>query len=386
MKVGVISSIYEPDIGGPATYLRQFREELLREGHCVRIVTYGEVSSEAGIVRVPRRRPLPIRLGMFAAAVGRYLSGADVWFVNDYGFTAFLLKALLRKRAVMKIVGDWAWEYAVRSGQLRLPSEQRAGADTLRLLEDRRQPPLVEMRKAIRTLCARSMDEIIVPSSFLADVVAQWGIPRKRIHVIYNGVRDYAGEPQPERSERTTVLAVGRLIRSKGFDVLLRALAIVVREIPDAQVVLLGDGPERSRLETLARRLDLAGTNVHFAGHVNPERVRAELAKAHAFALPSAHEGLPHAVLEAMAAECPVVATEVGGVPEIIRHNIDGLLVPFGDPVALAAALLRILHDRGLANQLSREAKRRATQEFSWSRTRDSTISLLLETATRPPA
>jgi hypothetical protein len=159
MKVGIISSIYEPDIGGPATYLRQFREDLLDGGHCVQIVTYGAVASEAGIVRVPRLRSRPMRLALFATAVARFLKDADVWFVNDYGVVASLLKAPYRKRAVMKVVGDWAWEYAVRSQQIRLGlNHGGTESDTLRSLEERRQAPLVELRKTIRSLCARSMD------------------------------------------------------------------------------------------------------------------------------------------------------------------------------------------------------------------------------------
>jgi glycosyltransferase involved in cell wall biosynthesis len=325
MKVGIISSIYEPDVGGPATYLRQFRADLLSLGHSVRIVTYGNVPSETGIVRVARHLPLPIRLAAFGTAVARYLKDADVWYVNDYGVTAALLKAPYQKRAVMKIVGDWAWEYAVRSRHIQVgASEVGAKSDTIKSLEEERQAPLVEVRKAVRTFCARSMDEIIVPSAFLANVVARWGIPRSQIHIIYNGVRDDVGQPR-DFSGPPTVLATGRLIRSKGFDVLLRAFATVLEEIPDAQVALLGDGPERRNLETLVLTLGLPRGSVRFAGQVSLNVVRMELAKARVFALPSAHEGLPHSVLEAMVAECPVVATPVGGIPEIVRHNVDGL-------------------------------------------------------------
>jgi glycosyltransferase involved in cell wall biosynthesis len=153
------------------------------------------------------------------------------------------------------------------------------------------------------------------------------------------------------------VAAVGRLVPVKGFDVLLRALPAVLAAVPDTQVVLVGDGPERFALTALAGRLGVAG-RVRLDGP-SPD-VATTLAAADVLAAPSRNEGMGRVLVEAMALGVPVVGAAVGGIPSVVGDGEAGRLVPPDDPPALAAALIELGRDGGLRAQLSEAARGRA--------------------------
>jgi glycosyltransferase involved in cell wall biosynthesis len=154
---------------------------------------------------------------------------------------------------------------------------------------------------------------------------------------------------------------VARLSPQKALHVLLEALPAVIREVPEVRVLIVGDGSERPRLEKLADRLGVASC-VYFAG--NRVDVPDQLLAMDVFVLPSLFEGLPLAILEAMAAGRPVVATAVDGVPEIVKDGVTGFLVSPGNPAQLARALVRLLRDPRTAARFGDAARQRA-QDFS---------------------
>ena len=184
------------------------------------------------------------------------------------------------------------------------------------------------------------------------------GLRAGSVRSIPNGVPDAALQPLPRPFERPTIGSLGRLDSQKGYDVLLHALAA----LPEAALVLVGDGPERRPLEALAADLGV-GDRVRFAGwQAEPRRL---LTTFDVFALPSRFEGFPLAIVEAMLAELPVVATAVGSVPEAVRADETGLLVPPDDPVTLAAALRRLLDDPPLRLRLGEAGRRLAVERFT---------------------
>jgi glycosyltransferase involved in cell wall biosynthesis len=180
--------------------------------------------------------------------------------------------------------------------------------------------------------------------------------------VIPNGVDLSAFTPITPFEGPPTVVVVARLRKEKGHDRFLRAFRSVLDRMPEAQAVIVGDGPARPEVETLLRVLDL-GSAVHLAGEVADPRLF--LAAANVVALTSPHEGFPNALLEAMASGRPVVATAVGGVPELVTDGEDGLLVA-PDDGAVAEALLRLLRDPAEAARLGKEARRTA-ERYEWS-------------------
>ena len=375
MRLGISAGVYYPEMGGSGTYLRRLRADLMAAGHAVQVVCFGEDSSEPGVVRVSRRSAIPLRLLKFTWAAFRFLRRTDVWFVNEYGFSATLLAPLYRGPRVMKVIGDWAWESGVNQGLVPPPGDPALG-DPLLTFEPRRQHPRVEVRKAIRRVAAKRMDRVLVPSEYLARVVAGWGVPGERIVVIHNGI-DVVERPAPiEGRQPGLIVTVARLTAWKGIDHLIRALVQVRRDVPQAQLLILGDGPERPGLTRLASELGISGS-VTFAGQVDRTVVHEHLARARAFALPSAYEGLPHVALEALTEGCPAVAAAAGGTPEVIRDEVDGLLVPYGDADALARALTRLLTDRELAERFNTTGPQRVIDEFSWQGTSAQTVRFL---------
>jgi glycosyltransferase involved in cell wall biosynthesis len=183
--------------------------------------------------------------------------------------------------------------------------------------------------------------EWLAPSSFTAKWLKRRGLDPKRIHIV--------GNPQPEQTQSTgtlppnpIVLFLGRLVPNKGCDVLLRAASLLPAS---AQVWIAGDGPERPKLEAMAKDLGL-GSKVSFLGWAPPEHVRELLVDACVLAVPSLWpEPFGLVVLEAYAAARPVVASSVGGLADLVVDGVTGRSVPPDDPATLAEALTTFLSD-----------------------------------------
>ena len=363
LSILIASGTFHPDAGGPPTYLLTLGQELVERGHRVRVVTYGDEPRVRRrypypVTRVPRALAVPRRLGLFAREVYRQGRDADVLYVNDYGLPAMLANLLLRKPLVMKVVGDFAWEWSVRHGLV--PADE-----SIDRFQTRRYRPKVEGVRSMQATYARRADAIVVPSPYVRDYVAGWGVDPSRIRVVYNAVSDPTaglGEDRPAvraalglDRDADVVLAVARLTAWKGVDTLIRALPALRERRPKAILAVVGDGPDRARLEGLAA--EAPAGSVHFAGELAHREVARYLVAADALALCSGYEGLSHVLLEAMAAGVPVVASNVGGNRALVRHGENGLLVPFGDVPATAAALARLLDDRPLAARLAGAAR-----------------------------
>jgi glycosyltransferase involved in cell wall biosynthesis len=196
--------------------------------------------------------------------------------------------------------------------------------------------------------------------------VEQVGIPAAKVETIHyglDGLPDAWGENPPDDVAGRILLSTSRLAPQKGIDVAIRALP----HIEDASLVVLGEGPERGRLETLARELGV-DQRVVLPGRV-PD-VAAWLRRATVYVQPSRWEGFGLGVLEAMHAGLPVVASRVSSLPELVVDGETGLLVPPDDPVALAAAVAAVRPEQGAAG------RERARAEFSVARMADRTVEL----------
>lgn len=234
----------------------------------------------------------------------------------------------------------------------------------------------VRKRRCDRLLdlvCARLPTHLLAVSNAVArDCARRLRIADERITVIHTGVdAPPVIDPGAAAAQRRAwnvppgaplVLTVARLSHEKGLDTLIDAWVEVVARRPDARLVVVGDGPDRGQLQSRIRDAGLSET-ILLAGFL-PDVWPALLA-ADVFCLPSNSEGMPNALLEAMAAGRPIVATDVGGNPEAIEHLTSGLLVPSNDPRALADGLVQLIEDRELAERLGRAALETIERRFT---------------------
>ena len=211
------------------------------------------------------------------------------------------------------------------------------------------------MRARLPDFLARA-DAVTVVSGELAGAARGLGAPEARLHMIPNGADTEFWCPGPPTPVPGRIAAVGRLLPNKGFDLLVEAMA----GLPQAQVVIAGEGEGRPDLEARIAAAGL-GDRVRLAGHLGGEALRAELRRAQVFAMPSRREGMPLALIEALACGTPAVATRIGGIPEVLT-DATGIVVPPDDAGALRAALARALSG---AAGLDRAAARARAETFS---------------------
>lgn len=232
--------------------------------------------------------------------------------------------------------------------------------------------PWTRAQRLVQMCASRMAHCILVNATAVRARLRAEGHARRAIAVIRNGVDVDRFAPRPaDEALRSTlglppraplVVAVSRLNPMKGIDDYLKAIALLAGRYAQARFVIVGDGASRRELEKQAHRLGLAGRVVFTGTRLD---VAAILSQATISVAPSLSEGLSNVVLESMAAGVPVVATRVGGTPEILDDGVTGLLVPPCDASALAGAIGRLLGNEALARRLGEAARARAVNRFS---------------------
>jgi glycosyltransferase involved in cell wall biosynthesis len=360
MRILITTGIFPPDIGGPATYVPTIAKALAERGHQVTVLTTSEPENLQWddsiypflVFRINRRQKIWLRLLKCVAEILRLGRTANVIYANGIYFETAIANKFLQKPLVMKIVGDEAWERSVRRGWTK---------DNFEDFQQRCQSWQAELLKRHRSWVVRQANKVIVPSQYLANWVVKWGVPTEKIAVIYNAVEI------PDKVEPLSIplktpvkaVTVGRLIPLKQVDRLIEAL----REIPELGLVVVGDGPERPRLERIAQELGVSG-RVYFAGQRSKKETLSLMAACDFFVLNSTHEGLPHAILEAMALGLPVIATAVGGTPEVVQDGETGLLIHSGNR-ALEKTLYALVTDEKTRRRLGEKAKKWVREHMS---------------------
>lgn len=228
------------------------------------------------------------------------------------------------------------------------------------------------------TAYMRRADEIVVQSGYLADVFARFGMRARAIH---NFVDADAHRWRRRAPLRPLFFANRNFQRHYNVASVLRAFALVRERVPDARLAVAGDGPERDALHALARELGLGPDAVRFLGPVPPAEMPARYDEADVYLNGSDLDNMPLSIIEAFTAGLPVVTTDAGGIPYVVRHEDNGLLVPRGDPRAMADAALRLLADPALATRLADAARREALASYAWPAVRDEWERLYLELA-----
>ncbi|MDP3771779.1 MAG: glycosyltransferase family 4 protein [bacterium] len=363
--VVVAAGIFPPDVGGPATYAEALIDALPAEKFVVRVAYFGAF----------RRLPPGVRHLRYLVAIAMQACGADSIFAQDpvsVGVPAALVALFLRKPLVMKIVGDYAWEQSV----------QRFGVTGLldEFLE-KKYGVRVEFLRRLERWSARRARIVIVPSEYLKTVVVRWGVEKNRIRVVHNAFPVFTPSSRDEARAKLdlsgfVLISAGRLVLWKGFELLIGLMPEIVREIPDARLIIVGSGPDAARLEEKITALHL-GRVVMLAGAVPHEVLVRYLAGGDTFLLNTGYEGMSHVLAEAMRAGIPIVTTSAGGNPELIRDGETGIVAGYNDGAAWHAAILRVHNEREILRRTTVVRAVASVRRFSRERMIRETADIL---------
>jgi len=380
LSVALLTREYPPEVyGGAGVHVEYLARELARlvdlTVHCQGADRPGAVAHRAWDHLAgsnPALQTISTDLSMTAAVPPADLVHSHTWYANLAGHLSALLYGIPHVMTVHSLEPLRPWK-----------AEQLGGGYALSSWCER---TAVEAAAAV----------IAVSDGMREDVLAAYpAVPAQRVRVIRNGIdtTEYSADPATDVLERygvdpgrPSVVFIGRVTRQKGLPVLLRAAAGLD---PAAQLVICAgqaDTPElESEVSELARELRAGRAGVVWlSGMLAKREVIQLLSQATAFACPSLYEPLGIVNLEAMACGTAVVASRVGGIPEVVADGETGLLVPPGDPALLAAALNALVADPGRAAEMGRLGRARAEAEFGWSGIAAQTAALYAELAGVP--
>jgi glycogen(starch) synthase len=226
---------------------------------------------------------------------------------------------------------------------------------------------------------------LITCSKYMLDHVSWcFGQPKNRLSIIYNGVDvtqwKHSVDYEKERSKfahnnERILLFVGRMVHEKGIDLIVKAMPNLLKKGLNVKAVLVGEGPRRKDYQRLSWDIGV-GERVYFTGHIPDQTLISLYNVADAAIFPSRFEPFGIVALEAMAARCPVIVSDVGGLSEIVDHEMNGLKVPPDDPTALSLAIERIMTDNSFRNSIIQKAYEKCLEEYNWNIIAETTIDL----------
>jgi len=371
MQVAIATGLYPPETGGPATYSKLLHDKLGDFGMHAWVVPFSKVRKLPPIVR---------HIVYFVLLVVRSRKTSCIYAQDpvSVGLPAYLAAKVMRKKFVLKVVGDYAWEQGVQRFKVTELLDD--------FLEKDSYPLPVRIMRSIERFVATRADAVIVPSRYLEGVVRAWGVESKNIHVIYNSFdapRDPGKKVALRRLlgfEGKILLTAGRLVPWKGFEEIIELAPELTKKITDLRIVIAGEGPYRSVLEKKIQELSLEN-QVVLTGALSRDVLHGYIAATDVFVLYSGYEGLSHMLLEVMAVGTPIVASNVGGNPELIEDGSSGWLVPYGNKEALSSALFAALsHPRVAGERAKRAGEKLAV--FSERAMLEKTAELLKEVCT----
>lgn len=361
MNILIAADIFPPDVGGPATYSARLLEELVKNGDQVTLVTHTPqtlAQEPSGVVRVAATGKLK-RYVAYVRLLKRHICQSDVVYAMgpvNAGFPAWLLAWRFSKPLVCKVVGDYAWEQGVaRYGVTDLPDA----------FQKKRYGGLILLLRLIERLVCRRAAAVVVPSNYLKKIVMQWGVHPDNIYVIPNiSQHSVSAAPSLDVSvfaSKRVIFSAGRLMPWKGMKTLIEVMASVLQIHPDAHLVIAGDGHQRDEFVTEIKKHKLEQA-VTLLGAIPPADMSALFKRASLFVLNSGYEGMPHVVLEAFEAGCPIAVSRAGGNPELVSEGVSGLLFEYNNKAQIEKAINALLSDTSLREQCVTGGKEKLAQ------------------------
>lgn len=364
MKIIIACEIYPPDIGGPATFVKNIIPVLKQAGHQIQVITYADSNDSAdGVIRISRKTNMFLRYLKYFLAIRKISQDADLIFAQGplaSGLPAILVKKLTGKKVFIKVVGDVAWERAYNQGKITEAADD---------FQTKKYSAAIERQKKIRSWTVKNADLIITPSEYLKKLVYGWGVAPNKIKVIYNAISAKRKSQTQEQAKRQLglegkiILFVGRLTPWKGLETLIDLLPVWLMVERDLKLVIVGEGPSEKILKLRIKNLKLED-KVRLVGRLDQTSVGDYYQAADIFVLNSAYEGLSHTLLEALSFGLPAVVSNVGGNPEVVKNEINGFLVEYNDQQQILEAVKKIAQNQELAKSFQK-ANQEVLEKFS---------------------
>jgi len=352
-SITITTGIFPPDIGGPASFVPMLANYLSSRSIKVTVVTLtnnkqDEINLPYRVVRISRKIIKPFRDVLVIKEIVKAANESDLIFSNTLAFESAIASIISGKKLVQKVVGDIAWERASLNGRFKgtLDEYQKVNLG-MRL----------KLTNIYRDFSIKNSLLIITPSYYLSTIVSGWIGTSASIKVIYNAV-EFKESSEHIKKHIYRIVSVSRLIPHKGVQGVLKALSKLDFEF---EFIVIGDGPLRIFLQELSVRLNV---NVKFTGNISKKDVANWLNSSDLFVLNSSYEGLPHIVLEAMENGCPVLASQSGGTPEVVKHNYNGVLFEYDNVEEMIEKIGLIKNNNAFRSRLINNGKN-FTRKFS---------------------
>lgn len=365
MKIVIATGVYK--IGGPATYTRLLTEYLPAKDIKVEVLSFDQV----------KKFPKVIRHFIFFIKIFIKLLKTDLVFAQDpvsVGLPSLLAAKILRRKIIIRFVGDYAWEQSVQRFSVK---------DGIDDFQNNKYGFKVELLRRIQIFVLNHVDKIITPSVYFGEVAKKWLKDKNKVKPIYNGIdtslpilnRTEARKKLSLSEDDIILFSAGRLVPWKGIDVLIDIMPDLLKKDNKYRLMIVGDGPEENKLKKQIKDLQLEKV-IYFKGRLSRADLLLNLQAADIFILNTGFESFSFQVLEAMYYNIPVITTNICNLPEIIKNNQEGILVDYNNKTQIIVAIEKLLVDNSFRDSIIKNAKQRA-QYFSIQKTMDNLLELL---------
>jgi len=387
MKICMLASKYPPEVSGPGSFAYQLSQELIKNGHEVTVVTQNfgnsgnHLDNDVNVYRV--KTPFSgggtnlwdfavsvLKLGNITKKIVK-TENIDILHSHDISFgglAGFFALRFLKIPSIIRYGGDLVYEY--------LSMSAKKGWDpTLGWEQSWSYPSIVAKTAFFVQKKMLNEYDLVCPNSTYADaLLGKMGVEQSKRVVIPSAVDITKFSPNIDCSEikgklgaNQLILCASRLLPWKGIDTAIEIMPSILREFNNVRLVIAGDGPEKSRLLNMAKKISME-KSVIFLGAVSRSDMPLLFNAADIFLLPSKFESCPNALLEAMSCETPSIATDIKGVDEIIQNGENGYLIELNNTNSLSKKVSLLLSDKNERKRIGRNARKTVQERYSFNK------------------
>lgn len=349
-QICVTTGIFPPDIGGPATFARQFTDWLSSQGIASNIVSltnrksYGFRENLCNVKLISRKQLLPFRFITTIWNLSKY-SRTHIYLVNGLFLEIAILGMFRNIDYAVKVPGDIVWERARNQRETTLSVELYQGQESWKK----------KIMRYFFTRCLQKSRHVIVPNTTLKGLAIKWGVDNSMISIVSNGAKDifFDNLNLINEPKKYDLITVGRLMPIKGLEELLK----IAKKL-NLSLAIVGSGPDEERLKKVREEIQV---EAYFLGELRNEEVVSKLKESKYFIINSEHEGSPHALIEALALGMACFARSNSGTREILDGRNGFLYDSFE---TLQQYIYKISSDNIFLQKVTREARRYAESNF----------------------